>query len=193
MNLKILYLLLLLAPASYAAPFSNEIASTSDCSYDREAMLALDEAAFDQDLDGGWRILAREPECREAAADLIREYREFHSTEQTIIYWHEAQMRAMVGDYEAAIPLMKSAYEPPEYDFFGWNLYVDATIAFLNSDKASLREAHEALVNLPYPDEEILPVAARDDLDWPMNLRFVERFIACFELSYQEAYGRCTE
>ena len=57
-------------------------------------MLALDQQAFDQDLDGGWRWLQNFEACEAAAADLIAVWRE-HSgnlTEPTIIDWHEDQM-----------------------------------------------------------------------------------------------------
>ncbi len=63
-------LALLLAAAQPAEP-----APEPDCSYDLEAMLALDRQAFDQTLpDGGWRSLY-ERGCYAEAAELIREWR----------------------------------------------------------------------------------------------------------------------
>ena len=50
-------------------------ATEPDCSYDLDAMLALDQQAFDQDMDGGWRPLGQRDGCEAAAAELIREWR----------------------------------------------------------------------------------------------------------------------
>lgn len=42
------------------------------CTYDNDAMLALDEQAFDQDVaNGGWRKIGNIPGCELAAAELI--------------------------------------------------------------------------------------------------------------------------
>ena len=64
----------------------NFARASADCSYDREALMALDEHSFDQDLAGGWRKLADIPDCREIAADLVRDYRESHHLTSGILY-----------------------------------------------------------------------------------------------------------
>ena len=56
------FFLLLGSPAIHAA---------DRCKYDEEALLALDENAFDQDLSGGWRAIASIPGCELAAAELL--------------------------------------------------------------------------------------------------------------------------
>jgi hypothetical protein len=45
---------LLLAIAQPAEPAPEAML---DCSYDLEVMLELDQQAFDQDFEGGWRVL----------------------------------------------------------------------------------------------------------------------------------------
>lgn len=48
------------------------------CTHDRAALLALAPAAFDQDLEGGWKPLGAKPECAAVAADLLAAYRKAH-------------------------------------------------------------------------------------------------------------------
>ncbi|MDR7193754.1 hypothetical protein [Luteimonas terrae] len=53
---------LLIAALCLAAPVHAHDTAIADCSVDREAMLALDEPAFDQSMpDGGWRRLGTSP------------------------------------------------------------------------------------------------------------------------------------
>ncbi len=162
------------------------------CAYDRAAMLALDRQAFDQDLDGGWRALSVRTGCILAAAELIRDYRETHPSDPGILYWHEGQLRANAGQTGQAIALFDRSRKTD--DPFGWNLYVDASIAFLRGDRTALLAARDALASLPHPDG----FDPRDDsrrpieIRWPPNLHVVDGFIACFGRTYREAYaGRC--
>src|ERR1700741_2870649 len=86
--------------------------ATDRCKYDEEALLALDENAFDQDWDGaggGWRAIASTPGCELAAADLLAAYQAKHPHSNSILAWHEGQMRASANQYERAIPLLESA------------------------------------------------------------------------------------
>lgn len=162
------------------------------CAYDRAAMLALDQQAFDQDMDGGWRELAARPGCTLIAADLIRDYREIHQSDPGILYWHEGQLRASEGQAERAIALFEQSRKTG--DTFGWNLYVDASIAFLREDRPALEAARDALARLPRP-ADFAPRDSRGrpiEINWPPNLHVVDRFIACFGYGYREAYaGRC--
>lgn len=154
-------------------------------------MMALEPRAFDQDLEGGWRILAYIPGCAAAAADLIRDYRDTHALTTSTLYWHEGQMRAEAGQSAAAIALFDRARHD-EPDGFGWNFYVDASIAFLRGDRPALQAARERLAALPRPpdfnprDSQGQPLA----LAWPPNLNVVDGFLACFGRAYAEAY-RC--
>lgn len=179
-------LFLLLAPTVAGA----------DCSADRAEMLSLGETAFDQG-DGGWRSLAKR-ECYREAANLIRDYRQAHSLEsQTISWMHEAQMRAYAGDYAGAVLLLPKAKH--KMDGHGWNAYLDATIAFLNRDRAALVEARNRLAGTPLPHThqwlfddkgQAVDVPAPDPGDpWPPNLNIVDALVRCFDRSYSEAYG----
>lgn len=169
-------------------------ATASECSVDRAAMLALDEHAFDQEMDGGWRRVAERPGCASAAADLIAAYREAHPDHTTILYWHEGQLRASEGQAEAAIALFERSYERGNIWNIdsGWNSYVDATIAFMRRDMGGLKAAREKLAALPPPAEqhgarpEAKTIKTRS---WPPNLSVVDGLIHCFDEPYQLAYG----
>lgn len=159
------------------------------CTFNRAELLALDEHSFDQDMDGGWRAVARQEECSEVAADLIREYRETRGLTSTILYWHEGQLRAFAGSTDEAIRLFEKSRKT--FDIFGWNLYVDASIAFLKRDKPALLAAREALARLPRP-EDFNPQDAQGNvvnISWPPNLSVVDGLITCFDRGYKEAYG----
>ncbi|MGC3982021.1 MAG: hypothetical protein QM808_12230 [Steroidobacteraceae bacterium] len=168
---------------------------------ERERLLALDQKAFDQDLSGnggGWRAIAAKTGCTLAAADLIRDYRERHSSAETIIYWHEGQLRAEGDDYPAAIALFEKSRGPKESDGTGWNPYVDASIAFLKKDKAALLRAREELSAVKAPADMQLKDGVFEiptntgksfKMRWPPNIDVVEGLINCFEKSYREAYS----
>jgi len=161
------------------------------CSYDRAAMLALDQHSFDQDMSGGWRKLALQG-CDLAAADLIRDWRVAHGSEADILYWHEGQLRANAGQTPQAIELFEKSRKPAAEDApLGWNLYVDGSIAFLRRDRASLEQARAKLASLPRPawfnptgpDGKPLSIA------WPLNLHVLDSFLRCWDKNYKEAYG----
>ena len=97
-TLLMIGLCLLVLPEAFAQ------VSGDKCAYDEEAMLALDEAAFDQDLpDGGWRKIGNIPGCEAAAAELIAAYRTRHPDSSSTVAWHEGQMLASAGMNELAI------------------------------------------------------------------------------------------
>lgn len=54
------------------------------CEHDRAVLLALDQPAFDQDMQGGWRALAAKG-CELEAAELIRLWRDAHGATDTIL------------------------------------------------------------------------------------------------------------
>ncbi|MEA5444420.1 hypothetical protein VCB98_01130 [Gammaproteobacteria bacterium AB-CW1] len=165
--------------------------SAPSCDYDHDAMMALDQNAFDQDMEGGWRTLHRAG-CTEEAADLIRDYRRHHDNDAPILLFHEGQMRAQAGQTEKAIPLIEQTYRNDE-DRGGWNFYVDGTIAFLEGDRKALKAARERLADVPEP-EEFAPVDTLGnpvDMPWPPNLPMLDRLIDCFDSDYAEAYHGC--
>ena len=163
-----------------------------DCTYDLGAMLALDRNAFDQDMDGGWRVLSLKEGCEIAAAELIRAWRHEKRDHAAILYWHEGQMRAFGGQTEEAIALFERTYSPPEFDGdFGWNHYVSGTIAFLQGKRDHLRQSIERLKAIPEPEDNSFtrPDGSVVRMIWPPNLNVLEAFERCWGKSYKEAYG----
>lgn len=184
---------LLLAAAQPEAPAKAE----PDCSYDLDAMLVLDRQAFDQDIpDGGWRRLSRDG-CDIEAAELIRAWRHEKRDHNSILYWHEGQMRAFAGQTNEAIALFGRTYAAPEDDAdFGWNNYVSGTIAFLERDRRRLRLAMERLRAVPEPESNSFtrPDGTIVRMSWPPNLNVLEGFEACWDKPYKVAYGpSCTQ
>lgn len=155
-------------------------------------MLALSEDAFDQDLKGGWRVVASQKDCQLVAADLIRDYRELRGPHSwRVMFWHEGQMRAMGGETQAAIPLMERSKIVREEESRGWNEYVDATIAFLRKDRAAFEKAFAELRSLPKPDrwDENFFTKGKQ---WPMNIGVLEGLSKCWTYSYEKAYSDCS-
>jgi len=180
--------------AAFALLFSMrsnaQTAPLSECAYDREKMLALDESGFDQDMTGGWRAVAKDENCRIVAADLIRDYRQLRGPRSwKLMAWHEGQLRAMAGDSNSAIPLLEES-RIHDGSAPGWNEYLDATVAFLKADRAAFDKAYAALLALPKPDywEKNYGTKGRS---WPLNRNVVEGLGRCFGKGYAEAYGPC--
>ncbi|MBV6850744.1 hypothetical protein [Xanthomonas euvesicatoria] len=194
-------LLIVVAQPGWAEP-----AQPAGCSYDHAALLALDEDAFDQYMQGGWRTIADRPGCAVAAADLLRDYRQAHAITGGIVLWHEGQMRAEAGQTAQAIALFEKSYKPAAEDLAGWKPYVDATIAFLKRDRAGLGAARAQLASVPYPQGKDMPPLqdgymvfpaekGRPEvkLRWPPNLDVVDGLIKCYDEPYSVAYDaqRC--
>jgi hypothetical protein len=173
----------------------------ASCTFDRKALLAMDEQHFDQDLSNGgsgWRALSRKPECQLVAANLLRDYRAAHNTQSGILFWHEGQLRAMAGDYSDAIPLLEKSRKPIGDDLAGWNAYVDATVAFLKKDRPALDAARSQLADVkPDADTEVkdgfIEAHMADGrvakFAWPPNLDVVDGLRRCFDKPYAAAYG----
>lgn len=180
-------LALLLAAAQPA-----EAPPLPDCSYDWQAMAALDRDAFDQDMEGGWRVLGMKEGCEIATAELIRAWRHEKRDHHAILYWHEGQMRALGGQTAEAVALFQRTYSPPEFDrAFGWNFYVSGTIAFLLGKREHLRESIAGLKALPEPANVTFTEAdgTVNRWNWPPNLNVLEAFDRCWGKTYKEAYG----
>ena len=179
---------------------SAEPPKAPDCSYDRAAMLAMEPDAFDQDLEGGWRTLA-DRGCHREAADLLAAYAALpKAAGNTMIPWHEGQMRAEAGQYPQAVALMQRTYKPTDTDPGYWNAYVDGTIAFLQRDRAALEKARARLIAIPAPEQ--IARALKDgryhfttaggqkvDVPWPPNLDVLDGFLRCFDRDYHNAMG----
>ena len=185
-----LALTLLSLSVANAAPIESER------SYDKEKMLELSPRAFDQNYDEGWPSLVKNGECLKPAADLIHLYYTKNKVSEgamRTLVWHEGQLRAETGQYQRAIELMEKATKPAEKDGSGWNHYVNATIAFLESDLNKLKAYKEKLAMVPKPagfnprDAQGNPV----DVPWPPNLSIVDSFIRCSGKTYAEVYAGC--
>jgi hypothetical protein len=170
----------------------------ADCGYDRAAMLALDSERFDQDMAGGWRAVEMAG-CEGEAADLIRDWRAAHRSEDPILFWHEGQLRATIGQSEAAVALFERARKPQAPDE-SWAAYVDGSIAFLRDDRAGLEVARGRLAALP-PPANFNPVITGPDgkpilgsdgkpllRHWPPNLKVLDRLRRCWGQPYKIAY-----
>ena len=185
---------LAMVAAQTSAPPPSSRPATPDCRYDKPAMMALDERGFDQTMTGGWRVLAAAG-CDAQAADLIAEWRAGHPRDPRtagLLNWHEGQLRANAGQTPRAIALFDAARKPAEEDAgFGWNLYVDGSIAFLRRDLAGLDSARARLAALPRPSG-YAPVGIDGKpraYAWPMNLNILDGLVACWNRSYKQAYG----
>ncbi|WP_395394231.1 hypothetical protein WBP07_03170 [Novosphingobium sp. BL-8A] len=176
----------MLAPATSALAASDE----SRCAVDRTRLLALDQQAFDQGATG-WRELARNG-CFTAAADLIRDWRTLNAKSDTILTWHEGQMRANAGDYRRAIALFDQSRKKPDGEMAeAWNIYVDGTLAFLRRDRPGLESARVRLAGTSKPlefhpfDGNGKPLA----VTWPPNLAVLDSLLRCWDATYLRAYS----
>lgn len=184
-----------------ASPFSlakDTDRSQKSCAYDEKSMLELSPREFDQNFEKGWPALVENGDCLEVAADLIHTYytqNEISAGALRTLSWHEGQLRAEVGQYQQAIDLMIQAKKLPEQDLSGWNYYVGATIAFLQSDREKLKTYRKKLAAVPKP-QGFNPKDANGnpiDIPWPPNLTVVDKFIRCFGQSYADVYAGCTK
>ncbi|MEM1150508.1 MAG: hypothetical protein AAGI03_08105 [Pseudomonadota bacterium] len=186
---------LVLLLALCAGSLTSASAKEPPCIEDREAMLALEFWTFDQNPDLGWPSVQRKDGCSAEAADLIAEYHqrlrekgepvyakhpevgEFEvddDGEVSLLYWHEGQVRAGMGDYEAARELFVLNTDVEENNSRGFRHYALATIAFLDGDLETMKSERELLAAL--------------DVNG-FNTAAIDSMIRCFGRPYMEAYG----
>lgn len=171
------------------------------CAFDDTPLMTQDFQTFDQ-TEGGWRHIARQG-CYDQAARVIARYRDLNGEDLrpgqlSSLEWHQGQMHAYVGEYEAAIHLFEATYDTTD-DRPEMVLKIDGTLAFLRRDRAALEAAYDALMALPEPDGFSAAIARfrtrfpdREPPTWPLNQRTMERYLACFEHTYAIAYeGQC--
>lgn len=169
-----------------------------------DGLVRLPQQDFDQDFDGGWRSVAERDGCNDAAGELILAYMHYSAprppTDMSILRWHAGQMKAYAGKTEQALALFAGTYG--DSDDLAWNLYVDATLAFLQNDLAGIETAYAQLSGLDVSEE--LQAARQKFLDdnpqvtmpdgfvtEPQNLSVVSDLRDCFGKPYSEAYGGC--
>lgn len=181
----------MILPAALLLIEGSQIGPSAACAYDVEAALAMDQKQFDQDKDIGWRKLA-DAGCDLEAADLVKRWRIAHQSSASILYWHEGQLRANAGQTSAAISLMERSRKTQKEDAgFGWNLYVDGTVAFLRQHRREIELARAKLAKLPRPDHLGLigPNGKPINVAWPLNLNVLDGLISCWGKAYKTAYA----
>lgn len=159
-------------------------ASTTDCAVllgqQLQTDLTLPFADFDQNEAAGWRRL-RAAGCDAEAAILIEQYVAAQEKPHAVLVWHRTQMLARAGDYVQAIEVARQTLRPEASEAdaeFQWNVYVNATIAFLQGDGEALKRHREHLA----------VASAKFPINRP-NLVSVDRLQQCFGKPYKEAYS----
>jgi len=206
------YSALVFAVASSACASVPRGGASAVCVKDKAAFLSLDYEAFDQDVTpGGWRRVAKSERCAAAAAELIADWREMHAKtlsadQMQTLWWHEGQVLASAGNYEAAIPRFETSRtlhndRPPPPDapadaveMWRANITVrkaweDATLAFLRRDRTGLDAARARMLAVPEPAgysrlQDVIEEKAGTRIAWPLNIENVELMLACFDYRY---------
>ncbi len=183
---------------------SLEECGIDDAEHDR--LLRLSQDDFDQDFKGGWRVYSYKEGCKNASAELIKDYILFSQphppNSHGILRWHAGQLKAGSGRTKEAIQFFRGTYKDLDDHGETWNLYVDATIGFLENDKDKVQYVYDRLSAIEVP--ETLKEQRRQFLknnpditmpegfvDEPQNLSVVRRLLKCFGQPYSEAYGDC--
>lgn len=173
-------------------------ADLPSCSSLPTASLQLPFAKFDQDPAGGWRIL-ESMGCQSDAADLIRAYRQqakqrLTSRQDSLLFWHEGQMRAIAGEDARAVPLLLKGV-PEEGDVIDFTDYALGTVAFLMRDRKALISAARRLerfsgrigsnATMAASGLTLHQVASAAEA----NLRILQGLQACWGKPYRTAYN----
>lgn len=146
----------------------------------RAGDLALPFESFDQDDHQGWRPLS-DAGCDAEAATLLADYAAKQPKPHPVLAWHRAQMLARAGNTAEAIAAARATLRPEGSDGdsgFDWNDYANATIAFLQGDRAAL-DADRA---------KLATAAEKSEFNAP-NLKSVDRLARCFGQPYKVAYS----
>lgn len=140
-----------------------------------EGVLELDFESFDQDPDGGWRVLA-DAGCLLGAAALVDAYAERKPAHpmRWLLRFHAGQLYALGGDEETAIARFEEGRQEGATQ---WNLYVEATLAFLRGEEEELARIRDELAALGTPEGPA------------MNLGVVDRLLEQVGRSYADAYA----
>lgn len=139
--------------------------------------LDLPTDVFDQTEGRGFRVLAAAG-CMREAGDLIEAWSARRKDVPYHVHWHLAQMRAEQDDRPAAVAAAKISLRPDEAAdaAFKWNDYVQATIAFLQRDRAGF-DRHRAAV----------ATAVERHTGNRINLALLDKLGQHFDSSYMQA------
>ncbi|MDP5208375.1 hypothetical protein [Microbulbifer sp. 2205BS26-8] len=161
---------------------------------EKARVIRLEFWEFDQSQTDGWRPFY-EAGCYQIAADLLIEYVNMNpalANKHVILNMHAGQMLASTGNYEKAKNYFSMSYSPmKDKAWINWNAFVDATIAFINSDMPGLKSAKEKIELQETITKEAYPNFPEYWWGKKMNLDVVNGFIACFDKPYVEAYENC--
>lgn len=165
----------------------------------KRRLLGLDYQAFDQQPQGGWRGLV-EAGCTHAAAEIVETYIERYpdrAAANPVLHFHAGQLRAFVGEREAAVSHMQAAIAAHARGerVYGphWETYVGATIAFLRRDEAGLRTLYDRLRGRIDGPPGAPPGFDRSKAGDAEHIRIIRGLIDCFDRPYREAYGECRD
>lgn len=196
------------APDEFSAYSEQAQAEFIKCGVDEDEfyrLIGLSYRDFDQDFNGGWRAIDYKDGCKVAAQNMLKSYLTYHAykhqSERSMLMWHAGQVLAGDNKYDEAVKYFKQTYKSGDRST-EWNLYVDATIAFLRKDKSALITARDTLALQPVSDE--MKASRREFLkqspnvswpegfvDEPQNLSVVNKLIKCYNEPYSVAYGKC--
>ncbi|NNF81853.1 MAG: hypothetical protein HKM99_03860, partial [Flavobacteriaceae bacterium] len=141
----------------------------------QDSLMSLSFDEFDQTMDGGWRTYAQN-EDYETATKLIKIYLEKEGLEPfqlRVLNFHCGQMLALMNENEEAIPHMEASFKSEE-DVMHWNVYVEATIAFLRKDRETFDLKKQELM-----EKSVFP-------DGDSNLKVLELLENSFDSTYKE-------
>jgi len=196
------------APDEFSAYSDTVQAEFVKCGVDEDEfyrLIGLTYRDFDQDFKGGWRAISYKEGCKGAAQNMLKSYITYHDykykSDRNTLMWHTGQVLAGDDKYDEAVLYFKQTYKMGQHSK-EWNLYVEATLAFLSKDKPALITARDTLAAQPVSEE--LKASRRKFLkqnanvtwpdgfvDEPQNLSVVNNLIRCYEEPYSVAYGKC--
>lgn len=198
------------APDEFSAYSEEAQSEFIKCGVDEDEfyrLIGLSYRDFDQDFDGGWRAIDYKDGCKIAAQNMLKSYLTYHAykhqSERSMLMWHTGQVLAGDNKYDEAVKYFRQTYKSGDHST-EWNLYVDATLAFLRKDKSALISARDTLALQPVSDE--MKASRREFLkqnpnvfwpegfvDEPQNLSVVNKLIKCYNEPYSVAYGKCPQ
>ncbi|PCO05741.1 hypothetical protein AWR36_006940 [Microbulbifer flavimaris] len=159
----------------------------------RAELMRLSFAEFDQDPEKGWRPFY-EKRCFGAAQELLSMYIERNpgvAKKNFMLNFHAGQMCAFTGDYEAAETYFRKSYSGRVSSWSNWDAFVDANIAFINSDISDLERAKSKIEQQVTITEGAYPNFPSHLYGKKINLDVVKAFMACIGKSYSIAYHDC--
>ena len=155
--------------------------------------MQLSFAEFDQDPKKGWRPFY-EKRCFGTAQELLSKYIERNPElvqKNFMLNFHAGQMYAFTGNYETAEAFFRESYSGRISNWSNWDAFVNANIAFINSDISGLERAKSEIEQQETITKDAYPNFPSHFYGKKINLDVVEGFMACIGKSYSTAYHDC--